>query len=80
MQTSASNFSCDAFDKDHTNKVMKGTYTCQGGVAKPSGAGSKPASSAKPSGTNSPAHQLNVQYPAVIGGTSILAGLLQLLL
>lgn len=79
MQTSASNFSCDTFDQDHKNKVMKGTYTCQGGVAKPSGAGSKPASSAKPS-PSSPAHRLNVQYPAVIGGTSVFAGLLQLLL
>lgn len=82
MQTSSSNFTCDAFDKDHDNKIIRGKYTCQGGLAKPSGAGSTPTSSgsgSKASGTSAAGH-MDVNYPAVLGGTSVLAGLLQFIL
>ena len=60
---------------------MKGTYVCSGAVAKPRGAGTKPSSTSgtKPSGSSAAGH-LDVNYPAIIGGTSILAGLLQLVL
>lgn len=82
MQTSASNFSCSTFDTDRKNKVMKGTYVCAPGQSKPGGAGTRPSgtsSGSKPSGSSAAGH-LDVNYPAIIGGTSILAGLLQLVL
>ena len=80
MQTSSSNFSCDTFDKDHDNKIIRGKYFCQGGVSKPSGAGSTPTGSgSKASGTSAAGH-IDVKYPAVLGGTSVLAGLLQFIL
>ena len=81
MQTSATNFSCDAFDENHKNKVIRGNYVCAPGVSKPRGAGTKPSetSGASPTGSGAAGH-LDVNYPAVIGGTSVLAGLLQLLL
>ena len=62
---------------------MKGTYVCAPGQSKPGGAGTHPSATAssgsKPTGKSAAGH-LDVNYPAVIGGTSILAGLLQLLL
>lgn len=82
MQTSSSNFSCDAFDKNHNDKVIRGKYVCSGGVSKPRGAGTtvtSTGSGSKPSGTGAAGH-IKVNYPAVIGGTSIIAGLLELLL
>lgn len=80
MQTSSTNFSCDTFKEDQTNKVIRGKYFCQGGVAKPSGAGHTPTGSgSKPTGSSAAGH-MDVNYPAVLGGTSVLAGLLQLLL
>lgn len=82
VQTSASNFSCSAFDTYRKNKVMKGAYVCAKGQEKPGGAGTKPSSTSsgsKASGSSAAGH-LDVNYPALIGGTSIMAGLLQLLL
>ena len=80
MQTSSTNFSCDAFDTDHNNKIIRGKYFCQGAISKPSGAGSTPTSSgSKASGTSAAGH-IDVKYPAVLGGTSVLAGLLQFIL
>lgn len=82
MQTSASNFSCDAFRTYHDNKIIKGSYVCSGGVSKPRGAGTKPSTTskgAKASGSSA-ANHMDVNYPTVLGGTSILAGLLQFVL
>ena len=84
MQTSASNFSCTAFDTDHTNKVIKGNYVCAPGVANPRGAGTKPttttsSSSSKSTGKSAAGH-VKVNYPAVVGGACLLGGLLQLVL
>ena len=81
MQTSASNFSCSAFDEYNKNKVMKGHYVCASGVSKPRGAGTRPSasSSSKPTGKSAAGH-LDVTYPAIYGGTSLLAALLQLML
>ena len=32
---SSGNFSCSAFDKDHSNGVIRGTYTCKGDLQNP---------------------------------------------
>ena len=82
MQTSASNFSCDAFQTYHNNKIIKGSYVCSGGVSKPRGAGTKPSTTSKGSKAtgSSAAGHMDVNYPTVLGGTSILAGLLQFVL
>ena len=81
MQTSATNFSCDAFEQNRKDKVIRGRFVCSGGVEKPRGAGTTPTTEdgANPSGTGAAGH-VQVNYPVVVGGSSILAGLLQLLL
>ena len=79
MQTSATNFSCSAFDEYRKNKVMKGTYVCAPGVEKPRGAGTRPSASSSATPTSAAGH-LDVTYPAIYGGTSLLAALLQLML
>lgn len=80
MQTSSSNFSCDAFDKNHNDKVIRGKYVCSGGVSKPRGAGTSVTSTGSGSKPTGAAGHIEVNYPALVGGTSIIAGLLQLLL
>lgn len=81
MQTSGK-FDCSAFDKLDQNKVVKGNYVCRGSETKPGGAGTKPSgtsSGSTASGTSS-AGQFQANLPAVMGSTSLLAGLLQLIL
>ena len=81
MQSSGQ-LDCSAFDADkNTKQVIKGNYQCSGSVAKPGGAGTKPSSSSssKATGTSSAGH-MDVNVPAVMGGTSLIAGLLQLVL
>ena len=79
MQTSSSNFTCDDFDEKNRGKVIRGKYVCSGGVSKPRGAGTSATNDAQ-NGTEGAAQHIQVSYPALIGGTSVLAGLLQLLL
>ena len=79
---SSSNLDCSAFAADKNSKqVIKGNYVCQGSVAKPGGAGTKASAStsSKPTGKSSAGH-IEVNFPAVMGGTSLIAGLLQLVL
>ena len=78
LQTSAE-FDCGPFDTARKNGVIKGKYVCAGTQVKPGGEGSKPSSGGK-SGPSNAAQPNNVNYPAVIGGTSLIAGLLQMLL
>lgn len=81
MQTSGK-FDCSAFDKLNQNKVIRGSYTCSGSETKPGTAGSKPSgtsSGSSPSGTGA-AGQFQVDLPAVLGATSVMAGLLQFIL
>lgn len=80
MQTSSSNFSCEAFDEKKRDKVIRGKYVCSGGVSKPRGAGTSATNDANNSSETAAAGHIQANYPAVIGGTSVLAGLLQLLL
>ena len=81
MQSSGQ-LDCSAFDADKkTKQVIKGNYQCSGSLAKPGGAGTtaSSSSSSKPTGKSDAGHmELNV--PAVVGGTSLIAGLLQLVL
>lgn len=77
MQSSGT-LDCSAFDTYNSNKVIKGNYVCKGSLSKPGGANTKPSSGAATS--SSAAQPLNVNIPTAMGGTSILAGLLQLLL
>lgn len=81
MQSSGQ-LDCSAFQADKSSKqVIKGNYVCQGSVAKPGGAGTKASSSSSSTPTSkSAAGQLDVNFPAVMGGASLVAGLLQLLL
>ncbi|KAL8953790.1 MAG: hypothetical protein Q9222_000355 [Ikaeria aurantiellina] len=81
MQTSGK-FDCSAFDELDDNKVIRGDYVCSGSETKPGGAGTKPSgtsSGSSASGTSS-AGQFQANLPAVMGGTSLVAGLLQLIL
>ena len=81
LQTSAE-FDCKPFDDAKKKKgIIKGKYVCAGAQIKPGGAGTKPSGtkSSSASGTNA-ADALNVNMPALVGSTSFVAGLLQLLL
>ena len=81
MQSSET-LDCTAFASDKNSKqVIKGNYVCQGSVSKPGGAGTKASasSSSKPTGKSAAGH-IEINFPAVMGGTSLIAGLLQLVL
>ena len=81
MQSSGQ-LDCSAFDADKNSKqVIKGNYVCRGSLTKPGGAGTKASASStsKPTGKSSAGH-MEVNFPVVIGGTSLIAGLLQLVL
>ncbi|KAL8727381.1 MAG: hypothetical protein Q9166_006053 [cf. Caloplaca sp. 2 TL-2023] len=79
MQTSA-RFDCSAFDKLADTKVIRGKYTCLGSQTKPGGQGTASGSSGAAASGTSSAGQFQANLPAVVGGTSLLAGLLQLIL
>ena len=82
IQSSADNLDCSAFDADKNSKqVIKGNYYCHGSVSKPGGAGTtaSASSTSKPTGKSAAGH-IEVNFPAVMGGTSFIAGLLQLVL
>lgn len=79
---SSGDVDCSAFDADKkTKQVIKGNYVCSGMVSKPGGAGTKASasSSSKPTSKSS-AGLIEVNFPAVMGGASLIAGLLQLVL
>ena len=81
MQSSGQ-LDCSAFSADKNSKqVIKGNYVCQGSESKPGGAGTKASasSSSKPTGKSSAGHN-EVNFPAIMGSTSLIAGLLQLIL
>ncbi|KAG8528030.1 uncharacterized protein KY384_006946 [Bacidia gigantensis] len=78
LQTSAE-FDCKPFDDARKTKI-KGKYQCAGQQSKPGGQGTKPSSTgsgAKPTGA---AGFNAVNLPALVGGTSFIAGLLQMAL
>lgn len=80
LQTSAE-FDCTGFDAAKKSKgIIRGNpYVCRGKVSKPGGTGSKVSSGSSASDTS--AADVNAfNYQTVIGGTSLLAGLLQWIL
>jgi len=79
---SSGQLDCSAFQADSGSKqVIKGHYTCKGSVAKPGGQGSKASSSSgsTPTGKSAAGH-VEINFPAVMGGATLVAGLLQLIL
>ncbi|KAL8821197.1 MAG: hypothetical protein Q9223_000712 [Gallowayella weberi] len=80
LQTSAK-FDCSGFDKLVPNKVVKGKYYCASSLVKPGKEGTRSGTSdGADSGDKSAAGHVQVNLLAVVGGTSVLAGFLQLLL
>ena len=79
VQTS-SEFDCSQIEDLGDNQIVKGEITCAGSQSTPGGAGSTPTSSgSSPTRTNA-AVNLGINVPAVMGGTSVVAALLHLLL
>ncbi len=78
---SSGQLDCSAFQADAgSKKVIKGHYTCQGSVAKPGGQGSKASSSSGSTPTGkSAAGRVDVNFPLIMGGSTLIAGLLQLI-
>ncbi len=79
MQSSGT-LDCSAFMADKNSKqVIKGNYVCQGSVTKPGGAGTSPSAGSS-STSKSGARATDFAVPAVVGGVSVMAGLLQAVL
>ncbi|KAI9839375.1 MAG: hypothetical protein M1838_004342 [Thelocarpon superellum] len=78
LQTSAT-FDCDPFQTDSSNGVIKGTYVCAGKQVDPGTAGHPTSSGASPTKSGS-ANQQNVNAAAVVGLSSFIGGMLQLVL
>jgi hypothetical protein len=81
MQTSEE-FDCGKFEEARNNKVIKGDYECQGSQTKPGTAGTKPSSTSGGSGSSKTgaANPMDMNLPFVFGGSSLVAGILQILL
>jgi len=79
MQSSSPDFSCSGFDNAHQSQVIKGTYVCAKGQSNPGTAGSTPTSGNSPSKTGAAGH-FEVNQPVVVGGSSLIVGLLSLFL
>lgn len=81
IQTSEE-FDCAKFDEARDNKVIKGEYVCQGSQTKPGTAGTKPSSTSGGSGSSKTgaAAPMDLNLPFVLGGSSLVAGILQLFL
>ncbi|KAL8660028.1 MAG: hypothetical protein Q9226_000106 [Calogaya cf. arnoldii] len=78
LQTSAK-FDCSAFDKLSSSKVIRGKYTCLGMRTRPGGQGTGSGSDGGGDEKSSADHMF-VNLPAIVGGTLVLAGLLQTIL
>lgn len=78
LQTSAK-FDCSAFDQLSSNKVIRGKYTCLGMRTRPGGQGTGSGTSGG-GDEKSSAGQIFANLPATVGGTLVLAGLLQIIL
>ncbi|MCJ1244463.1 hypothetical protein MMC30_001661 [Trapelia coarctata] len=76
VQTSAV-FNCDPINALQNNQVVRGAVTCAGSQSNP-GSSTSTSTSSSASSTTGAAAPLSI--PSFVGGTSILAGLLQLLL
>jgi hypothetical protein len=83
MQSSG-NISCDPFQQDANTKVIKGAFYCASGSSNvqstATGTGSTTGSGASPTGSKGAAVMPNVDMPAVLGFTSFIGALVQMLL
>jgi len=86
---SSGNFSCSPFDADNKNQVIKGTYTCsaKSNNVQASGTGSSGSSTSTSTGsassataTKGAASIAEVNVPAMVGLSALVAGLAQLVL
>jgi len=76
VQTSAQ-FNCDPINAFGSGQVVRGAITCAGSQSNP---GSSTSTSSSGSSSTSTGAAAPLSVPSFVGGTSILAGLLQLLL
>ncbi|KAL8857329.1 MAG: hypothetical protein Q9178_006095 [Gyalolechia marmorata] len=79
LQTSA-RIDCSAFDDLSSRKVIRGKYTCLGSRARPGRDGTGSGSDGGSEEESGAAGQIQAHFPALLGGTSLLAGLLQIIL
>lgn len=81
LQTSGE-FDCSGFDSANSNKKIKGKYTCKGSQATPqSGDGTSTSTSTGAAASKTgAASAFDVNLPFVMGGSSFVAALLQILL
>ncbi|MCJ1469961.1 hypothetical protein MMC07_008606 [Pseudocyphellaria aurata] len=82
LQTSG-DFDCSAFNKIHDGKaVIRGKYTCSGGKSDPGTADSTSTSTSTGSSASktAAAAHFELNAPIIMGGSSLVAGLLQFLL
>ncbi|KAL9001204.1 MAG: hypothetical protein Q9169_000388 [Polycauliona sp. 2 TL-2023] len=79
LQTSA-RIDCAAFDELASSKVIRGKYTCLGMRARPGGEGTGSGSNGAGDGEESSAGRTLTNLPAVVGGSLVFAGILQMIL
>lgn len=80
MQTSG-DFDCSNFDKIHQSKaVIRGAYTCKGSKSDPGSADSTSTSTGSSTSKTAAAAHFELSTPIIMGGSSLVAGLLQFFL
>ena len=83
MQSSG-NISCDPFQTDANSKVIKGAFFCASGStnvqSSATGTGSTTGTGASPTGTKGAAPFTSVDMPAVVGFSTFIGALVQMLL
>jgi hypothetical protein len=83
MQSSG-NISCEPFQQDANSKIIKGAFFCASGStnvqSSATGTGSVTGSGASPTGTKGAAPFTSVDMPAVLGFSTFIGALVQMLL
>lgn len=80
LQTSG-DFDCSNFDKIHQSKaVIRGEYTCKGSKSGTGSADSTSTGTGSGASKTAAAAHLELNSPIVMGGSSLVAGLLQFIL
>ena len=80
LQTSG-DFDCSKFDKIYQSKaVIRGKYTCQGSKSDPNSADSTSTSTGLSASKTAAAAHFELNTPIIMGGSSLVVGLLQFFL
>lgn len=83
LQTSG-NFDCSGFDSVHDSKKIRGKYTCKGSQTNPQSGNGDGTSTSTSTGSSASktnvAVAFDVNLPLLMGGSSFVATLLQILL